>query len=706
MSNRVTFGADADNPLFAFDDATLRGVNSSTTVDIVGAELFIDTITITLDYNTEFADQDAIVFSPADYDGVVTSDGYLFCADASENGDFRELPHGTIIRQYHDGVLIGKYYLKNIDRIGASAFKAHGTSAIGLLDNKQHLGGIYNGTTTFAQLVADIIGGTIPYTIEDSVASTPIYGWLPIGTARENLHKLLFAEGVSLTKDANGDIVFSYLYASQNPDLIPSNRIYLGGQIDYSSPATAVEITEHAFYTTADDEEVLLFDNTDSADSASNLLVQFSDAPIHDLVATGLTLGTYGANYAYVTGRGTLKGKKYTHETTIVRKGLLGGGAENVMSVTDDCLVVLQNSENVAKRVLAYYSSRKRVSAGILLQGEKAGREISFTDPFGDATTGYIASMEITASTNLKGQAQIITDYVPTGQGNNYSNTELLTGEDDWVVPPGVTEIKVILISGGDGGASGADGENGNGRASALYPPSTGEGGAGGQGGGGGKIFSQVITGLNIGDIIHYSCGIGGDSDAQGGATIFGSYSSASGEAHPSGWVDVTTGNIYGESGGDGSDGGHGGNLVIQSGMAVMRNGYSVTDTDGTIYLGGSAGQYTPESPVRFGGGGGGGAIGTQPVSENNGQKGYSQFIGDYLYYYGGTGGKGVNAIDRTAATGYGTGGDGGHGGGGGGAGGSCVNQYPGYCLDGVAGLGGKGGKGGKGGNGCIIVYY
>ena len=32
----------------------------------------------------------------------------------------------------------------------------------------------------------------------------------------------------------------------------------------------------------------------------------------------------------------------------------------------------------------------------------------------------------------------------------------------------------------------------------------------------------------------------------------------------------------------------------------------------------------------------------------------------------------------------------------GGGAGGSCVNQYPGYCLDGVAGIGGKGGKGGK----------
>ena len=705
-----------DPALYEFDDSNIRTLTSSVSVDVVGAELAIDQFCTTVNYEVGAY----ILFSPSDYDGVLTIDGMMI-GTCESLPDIRLLPHGTVIKQYHDDTLIGKFYLKNIERIGRALFRLNGMSAMGILDMQDHLGGLYTGTTTFAAVVADIIGNSIPYTIEGDVEDIPIYGWLPSGNARINLHKLLFAEGVSLTKDANGDIVFSYLYASQNPDLIPSNRIYLAGQIDYTSPASAAEITEHAFYATDYDEEILLFDNRDSADSALGLLVRFADAPIHSLVApvdpitgTGLTIEDSGANYAYVTGRGVLTGKKYTHETTIVRKGLLGAGTENVVAVSDDCLIVLQNSENVAKRVLAYYSSRKCVSAGILLQGEQAGREIAFIDPFGDESRGYIASMEITASTNLKGQAQIITDYVPTGQGNNFSHAELLTGDGIWEVPDGVDTIKVVLIGGGDGGASGEDGENGTGDPTSYITPSTGEGGAGGQGGGGGKIFSQTITGVLANSDLYYECGLGGASDQSGfeticevqttGGTMF--LESDNGEAHLNGWVDVVTGNLYGKSGTDGIDGGHGGDLVVQSGYAVMRNGYYVTDTDGTVYLGGSAGQYTPETPVRFGGGGGGGAIGNQGGYANNGQKGYAQVVGDYLYYYGGTGGKGVDAVDRTAAHGYGAGGDGGHGGGGGGAGGPCVQTYPGYCYNGIAGEGGKGGKGGRGADGCIIVYF
>ena len=702
MSNRITFGADADNPLFSFDDSSLRSVNSSTTVDIVGAELFIDTFTATLDYNTEFANLAAIVFSPADYDGVVSSDGYLFCADASASGDLRNLPHGTIIRQYHDGVLIGKFYLKNLDRIGTNLYKAHGVSAIGLIDTKQHLGGVYNGTTTFAQLVADIIGNSIPYTIEDSVATTPIYGWLPIDTARNNLHKLMFAEGVSLTKDANGDIVFSYLYSSANPDEIPSNRIYLGGQIDYTSPATAVEITEHLFFSTAGDETVQLFDNADSVDTADHLLVPFSDAPVHDITATGLTVEESGTNYAIVSGRGTLEGKKYQHNTTVIRKSNNAVGAENVVSVTDDCLVSLQNSANVAKRVLAYYSSRKRISAGILLQGEKAGRQVRFADPFGDESTGYIASMEITASSKLKGQAQIITDYSPTGQGNNYSNTELLTGTGDWIVPDGITEVKAIIGGGGHGGYNG-----GNGADATSY--SGGAGGVGGNGGEGGKVLSVVIP-VTPGQVISYSCGIGGEAGQAGGDTTFGTYTSADGVVAANGWSDIFTGNIYGAPGAKGVDGGKGADSAMPFAYFVR---------DGIYYWGGALAETRMGyQGACYGGYGGGAALVEVPqgaTSVNAGGDGYTGGAqwnaGVYYGDFGGQGGFGAGhpyiAAQRPAilpgadATQYCCGGGGGNGGGGGGAPGNADRG-----STGTPGYGGFGSVGGRGGNGCINIYY
>ena len=692
MSNLITFGSDADNPLFAFSDGSLRSVTSSTNVDIVGAELYIDTLTANAEYNVEFADESAIVFTPLDYDGVITTDDCLFCANASESGDFRVLPPGTIVRQYHDDVLIGKFYLKNIERIGRTLFRVNAVSAIGLLDMQDHLGGLYTGTKNFGQVVDEIIGNVIPYSIEADVSAIPVYGWLPKDTARNNLHKLLFAEGVSITKDSDGDIVFSFLYASSTPPSVPSSRIYLGGNIDYSTPATAVEITEHTFYDSGADETVTLFDNSTALDDADNLLVVFSDAPIHGLVAIGLTVSSSGANYAVVSGRGTLTGQKYTHTTTIVRKTANGNGADNVVSVTDDCLIVLQNSENVAKRVLAYYSSKKKVGAGILLDGEKAGRQIAFTDPYGDPATGYISFMEITASTTLKADARIITDYTPTGQGNNYSQYFLLTEDGTFTVPDGITELKVVCAGGGHGGYQGEAGHTGTG--GELWPSGDGAGGAGGQGGEGGKVYQEVLA-VNPGDTISYTIGSGGAAGQAGGDTVFGNISSASGSVPASGFINIFTGAIYGVRGSAGESGINGASMILQN-PTVMYNGVE--------YKAGEQGQTASGGGYYLYGGYGGAPA--KAVNGGNGSAGALVYDRGVLQYaVGGNGGTGATPTIRGEdAAVYACGGQGGIGGSGGGQGGTCYYPVvPNY--QGAGGAGGQGGLGGRGANGCVIIY-
>ena len=71
-------------------------------------------------------------------------------------------------------------------RVGLIHYKLSCISGVGLLDNTQHYGGMYTGQA-LSDVVADIISGTVEYSIDEAYQSIPVYNWLPIGTRRENL---------------------------------------------------------------------------------------------------------------------------------------------------------------------------------------------------------------------------------------------------------------------------------------------------------------------------------------------------------------------------------------------------------------------------------------------------------------------------------------------------------------------------------------
>ena len=529
------------------------------------------------------------------------------------------------------------------------------------------------------------------------VGDIHIYGWLPVDTRRNNLHQLLFSCGVTVTKDADGNMVFGFPDTETVKD-IPDDCIFLGGNVDHMTPATRVEVTEHAFMRLPSDETVILYDNTDGSGAADNTQIIFQEAPVYDLKVSGsLRIIESGVNYAVVSGTGVLTGKKYTHTTKIISKESDAIGDKKTVSVTDATLVNVANSANVANRILSYYASARTISADIKVDGEKPGDQVSFSDPFGEPETAFISSMDINASSFLRAACELVTGYTPVGQGNNYTHVAVLTGSGTW---EHTGTVRAVLISGGDGGWSGCDATEGTHSWDKMGTPGTG--GVPGQHGRGGRILSVT---LEISGRIAYACGVGGAGGINNGATsnpgeygtdtTFGAYTTADGERSQSGTVNLFSGEVLALDGLDGLAGGDGASQDSEGG--------TVTAYNGVTYIPGEKGADETESGygTGYGGYGGGPAVG---ANGGNGKNGRGSYLNGVLQNMnGGDGGKGADADTPPDASKYGCGGNGGNGGGGGGQGGYCDDSDGDYGNQGTPGAGSDGSRGG---DGCIIVYY
>lgn len=135
-----------------------------------------------------------------------------------------------------------------------------------------------------------------------------------------------------------------------------------------------------------------------------------------------------------------------------------------------------------------------------------------------------------------------------------YENKVVLTGDGNWTAPSAGT-IKITLIGGGTGGMGGGGGN----MHSEWNSP---EDNAGGIGGDGGKVYI-IETTATAGQVFAYACGAGGSAGAGGSVrndgkpgaegtdTTFGVYSSAGGVRYAVGLMDIQSGAVYAQKGGD-----------------------------------------------------------------------------------------------------------------------------------------------------------
>ena len=377
---------------------------------------------------------------------------------------------------------------------------------------------------------------------------------------------------------------------------------------------------------------------------------------------------------------------------------------------------------------------------------KKAGDVAQVINPYTlENEIAFVKKMDMAISNLLVSSADFLSGYTPSGVITGYKNRVVLTGGTSWSVPAGVTEIRAILIGGGQGGQAGFNGGIGmrgyetpdmDEDTSEVDPSpwllsfngEAGDGGNGGAAGAGGKIVDTgpltVTPGASM-SVAVGSAGTGGASNGATGAlgdnTVFGPYSSANGEISNTGFVDTMTSALYGVAGYPGFKGQKGvgkDNLPATDMTNVI---YQIYESTGfstrsryTGYLGSPrwAGYYyyrQAGDPRKYGfaaAGGGGGSSYNSSGNQGTGAD-FSQ-NNDKLFLDGGDGGTGADGGSSISATVYGGGGYGGHGGGGGGGGGGASNHLSGdnYYMEGSGGAGGIGSAGGNGKTGCIIIYY
>lgn len=665
---------DAPDYRFSNNDESLIEITGVVSVDVSGDKLAIDQIIPIVQY----ARPSAQLFAPKDYDAIMSSDGYLLASNKVYS-DFRELPYGTQVYILKNDKLIAKMYSEYVEHPAKERYSIHAMSSVGLLAKKEHNGGLYTGEPV-SQVLDEIIGAAFLYYVTPPVAATSVFGWLrktdDNWKARDNLHELMFAYGIVLTKDESGNPVFDFL-SETTPEEIYGKDIYDNGSLKYEALATSVEVTEHTYTALASDERVTLFDNTSGGDLANRETVTFQEAPIHDLVAEGLIIHESNVNYAVVSGVGILTGKKYTHTTRIVRNEVKNFiGEPNVIPITGRTLVTLANSENVAKRLLAFYSSRKTVQNSIVYNGQRCGHQYKLMDPHDDKMIGFLTSMELTMSNTTKADCTWVTDYTPTGQGNNYTEAELIAVSGAWTAKK-TGRHRIVICSGGQGGHGGYGGAS-------STSSGEGKGGAAAPGGEGGRVLSFTID-VVAGETYVFDLGAGGTGGAVGAEGALGTdttvskdgevlHSTSEGVALASGVSNVFTGKTYAVPGADGVAGADGGPRASAGGDVTY---------DGQTWTGGAA--YVTA-------GGGGAAYG------NNGGVGIGIYDDGELEGY--RGGAGASAAQLVEAAGLGCGGRAGNSGGGGG-----YSVAAGPFWTSLIAPGGSGTKGNDGGAGFALIY-
>lgn len=657
----------------------------------------------------------------------------LYAYDSPYAGmDLSTVPYGAKVEVLRDGVVVATYYNRRIKAKSPEQYEGEAVNLIGLLiGGGDFMGGIYNSATdTVGDVIADIMGD-LPYTIDADVAAEAAGGHIPICDRREALRQLLFPINAFALPMADGSLHFAFADIN-TVKMIPDDDVALGGSKDFRDLATEVRLTEHAYTADASVADQVIYS---TAVSAQSYLVTFS-SPMHSLQASGLTIEESGANYAIVSGAGTLSGKPYVHSTRIMSAGTgIVTGEANVKSFTGATMVNAINSTATLNRLKDYYSKAQELSREIYIDDDDPEELVSaanLTDTLGKKVTGYVEQMDTVYSLERLSGVKFITGWAPEGGGSSYNTSRLLTGSGTFTVPAGVTQMRVYIVGGGQSGEPGLKGQNGTAGTGSVGSPSLvskeGDGGDGGEGGFGGLPGKLTIVDLEVtpGQTFSYSCGAGGVSltpsaehvgSGEGGDSTFGSYSSSDGVRPTSGVIDPVTGNTYAVRGSAGYPG--------YKGVSSKGDQYNVTGPDGNVYTSGANGQWLDDEDenetrhVRayaMGGLGGGPAVGGNGLDGPAAVQALVRVTSSSAYgrAEASKGGKGATGGDGTAASSLGSGGNGANGGGGGGGGGNAwVMDYKGnistsssYAYQGDGGDGGPGGLGGRGGAGFILALY
>lgn len=260
----------------------------------------------------------------------------------------------------------------------------------------------------------------------------------------------------------------------------------------------------------------------------------------------------------------------YDDAKTVVNISGNATSSSNTLTVSNPFIHTAAQAQTAARQILSQYGGIKLETTG---RGDPAS-EIGDVDTVwlneSSATTGRRMEQSFTFSNGVLRDCKSV--LLQADGSFLFENRAVVSESGTFHVPAGVSSIRLILVSGGQGGARGGDGYVGG---SGVLPGSGVSSGEGDPGlnGSGGKVWSGVV---NVNPDTDYAVviGKGGKASAvtgvpgeEGGETTFGVYSSANGKVYSPSFTDIANGDAFGRTGvevpisgtGDGGTGGKGG---------------------------------------------------------------------------------------------------------------------------------------------------
>ena len=303
---------------------------------------------------------------------------------------------------------------------------------IGLMDKYTYYDGeIYKARK--AGIILESIfasAGITKYSIEEEVYNTLLDGYLEIQTCREALQMVCFACG-ALASDSRSDSVKVYKPDRYVKYTVGPDRKFNGNtSVSLDGYVSGVSI-ERSVYTLEDKDSEIY---NDYLPKGLNRITFSEPYQIASITVTGGTAKTVRTNYIEVqmskAGTCTITGKKYADAKVAYQENvthLEAGESESVKSFGTITLYNLKNLPDIAKRLLDYYSLRKKIDMKFLLDLEEVGNWINVTDTSGNTSTTLIESQTIDltggfiATASCRGYSVVVTE-------NYYAGTELYAG--------------------------------------------------------------------------------------------------------------------------------------------------------------------------------------------------------------------------------------------------------------------------------------
>ena len=239
-------------------------------------------------------------------------------------------------------------------------------------------------------------------------------------------------------------------------------------------------------------------------------------------------------------------------DTTYVVSGNSTSSSET-LTISNPFIHTEAQALTAAKQILSQYGGMKLETIG---RGDPSS-EIGDVDTVwldeSSATTGRRMEQSFSFSGGVLKDCKSV--LLQADGSFMFESSALIKSSGQWTPPAGVTQLRLIIGQGGQGGSAGADG----GMATivksheSLSPdqPMVRDSGAIGSGG---KIWTGVVN-VNAGQAIDVYIGKGGKATAygvpgeMGEESTFGVYSSANGKVYSPSYTDIASGNSYGRSG-------------------------------------------------------------------------------------------------------------------------------------------------------------